>query len=297
MPTTTASLDDSLYNFILSLAIGAEVSVPRMYNYFVHAKDLRGAASKVWRSTVRGQIADAEVMSELADIVDAEMTDSKVEIALDTIGRSILLAMELEAVSPFPEIILAGQQVTNACRNKIDDLLWTDTVPGLTNISGDNATPMTFPQHISFGMEAAAQWKDNPPAGSVMRCAMHSGPFRALVNDMVTSNATIFAATFGSDNVAQVIASANNGGMKNIAGIETFVTDKIPVADASGRGNVYSLVGSEQGSAFGLAVKVGITGEVRGTEKKLARRALAYAYIGLGILRDEYALVGVTAPN
>jgi len=297
MATTLATLDQSFYQQLISAMIGNAVQTPWMYNFFVFVKDLRQFPTSTWRHTFRNNIADAIVIAELADVTDDAMTDAASEISVETVARSVLVSYEVQrggTISP-NELGLGTIQVVWAHRRKFDDLLWTDTSPGLTNESGSAATLMTFAQHVSFALEAEALWEDVDPVGSVLRCAMHPGPFRHLVNDMVTTEASIFAATFGSMNAASAVAAMGNGGMKNIAGVETFVTSKIPVADTTGKGNVYCLVGSEIGSCFGMAVKWGIDGELRPTEKQLASRVVGSARIGFGILRQDYGLEAITA--
>jgi hypothetical protein len=295
--TTTTALADSIYAVVIGSATGSALSIPMTYNYFVFAKNLEGVASNTWRSIVRDDITDAVSVAEAADVTDAAMGDEKAEISVDTIGRSVLVTYEAatSTVLGLGELAEGTRQVIMSCRRKMDSLLWTDTSPNLTNSSGDNSTPLTYAQFVSFGLEASTQWKDTAPPGSRMRVALHSGPFGVLVNDMITSEASIFAATFGSTTAGQVVNSMGNGGMKVIGNTETFVTDRIPAADTTGKGNVWALVGGETGSAFGLAFKWAPRAERRATEKKLADRMIGHARIGFGILRQEFALLGITA--
>lgn len=295
--TTTAALADSIYPVVIATATGAALSIPLTYNYFVFAKSLDGTASNTWRSIVRDDITDAVSVAEAADVTDAAMGDEKAEISVDTIGRSVLVTYEAatSTVLGLGELAEGTRQVIMACRRKIDSLLWTDASPNLTHSSGDNSTPLTYANFVSYGLEAATQWKDTAPPGSRMRVALHSGPFGVLVNDMITTQASIFAATFGSATVGQVLNAMGNGGMKVIGNTETFVTDRIPAADTTGKGNVWALVGGETGSAFGIAVKWPPRAERRMTEKKLADRLIGHARIGVGILRQDFALLGITA--
>lgn len=295
--TTITTLADSIYAAVIGSAIGAAVAIPLTYNFFVFVKGIEGDASNTWRSTSRPDITDAIAIAEAADVTDAEMTDDKVDIAVGTIARSVLVTYEASrsTILGLGEIAEGSRQTAMACRRKIDALLWTDQSPNLTNDSGDNTTLMSYAQFVSFMMEAQALVKDSAPAGSRMRAALHSGPFQHLVNDMITTEASIFAATFGSSDAGMAISSAGNGGMKNIAGIEVSVTDRIPAADTTGKGNVFALVGGETGSCFGLAVKWGVTGERRPTEKKLADRVIAHARVGVGILRQEFGLLAISA--
>jgi len=295
--TTTTTLADSINAVAIQLAVGAAIAIPLTYNFAVYTKDLGGDATNTWRSIVRPDITDAVTVAEADDVTDASMTDTPTDISVGTIARSALITWEAKAstVLGLGELVEGARQVTMACRRKIDSLLWTDQSPNLTNDSGDNSTPMTYAQFVSFGLEAQAQWKDSPPMGSRMRAFLHSGPFGVLVNDMVTSQASIFAATFGSADVGGVMAAMGNGGIKSIGGVETLITDRIPAADTSGKGNVFCLVGGETGSCFGLAVKWGVMAEQRGTEKKLADRLIAHARIGVGIIRQDYGLLAITA--
>lgn len=296
--TTLASLGDSINAVIISKALGQAVAIPLTYNFAVYVKDISGEATNTWRSTMRPDIEDAIAIAEAADVTDDEMTDEKEEISVGTIARSVLVTYEVGGATILGrggELAEGTRQVTMACRRKIDSLLWTDQSPNLENTSGDNTVGMTYAQFVSFAMEAQVQWKDNQPQGSVLRAFLHSGPFRHLVNDMITSEASIFAATFGSQNAGAALAAMGNGGMKNIAGVETLVTDRIPAADTSGKGNVFCLVGGETGSCFGLAVKWGVKPEMRPTEKKLADRMIGSARVGVGILRQEYGLQAITA--
>lgn len=295
--TTTTTLADSIYAYVIGQAIAATLAVPIGYNLFVFVKDIGMDPTSTWRSIVRDDITDAIAVAEADDVTDASMTDSKVDISVDTVARSVLVTYEASSstILGLAEIAEAARQVTMAVRRKMDTLLWTDTTPNLTNESGDNTTELTYDQFVSFALEAQTQWNDSPPPGSRMRAAIHSGPFGVLVNDMVTSQNSIFASTFGGATAGAAIAAMGSGGLKNIAGVETLVTDRIPAADTTGKGNVFCMVGGEVGSCFGLAVKWGIQGEQRTTEKKLADRYLGHARIGFGILRQELGLKAITA--
>lgn len=293
--TTTSTLQYSIAPFVFGMAVGQAVAIPLTYNWFVFAKDISAAPSAVWRSTSRPDITDAIVIAEGADVTDADMTDEKVDISTQMIARSTLITDEVQQDTFLQEIAQAGAQVSMAVRRKIDAIVMTDTVPNLTNEEGDNSTPMTYAQHVSFGLAARTLWHQNPPPGSVLRCAMHPGPFAALINDMVNSNASIFAATFGGAQVGAVLSTMSAGYIHPIAGIETVVTARMPAGDTTGKINLYALVGNETGTCLGLAVKQGVNPQLRGTEKKLASRGIASARIGAGVLRDEYGLIGITA--
>jgi hypothetical protein len=293
--TTLTTLSESVLSYIISAAIGGALTIPLTYNLISYIKDLSQDPTSTWRSIVRDDITDAVSVAEADDVTDASMTDSKVDISVSTIARSVLVTYEVANTTPFNEIVQATFQVTGAVRRKIDALMLTDTTPNLTKESGDNSTTMTYAQFVSFLMEAQAQWKDNPPLGSVLRAVLHSGPFQAMVNDMMTTQTSIFASTFGAVSAAQVLNAMGNGGMKNIAGVDTLISDRVPVADTTGKGNIFTLVGGEAGSALGIAVKWGVQGEMRATEKKLANRMIAHARIGCGVVRDDYALKAITA--
>lgn len=293
--TTTTTLADSIAPFVFGAAVGQAVRVPLTYNFLVFVKDIGTDPTNTWRSTSRPDIDDAIVVAEAGDVTDAAMTDDKVDISVQTIARSVLVTYEAQWSTFVNEIAQGGAQVSMACRRKIDALVLTDTTPNLTNEQGNNTAPMTYAQHISFAMQARAQWHQNPQPGSVLRCAMHPGPFEALVHDMVTNKNSIFAATFGSTQVGDVMASMSAGARHAIGGVETLVTNRIPAGDTTGKGNIYVLVGGETGSCLGLAVKKGVTPELRGTERKLATRGIAYASVGAGIIRDEFGMIGVTA--
>ena len=295
MTVTLAQLDQSFYQQFISTIIGMAVQIPATYNFFVAPLSLANFASATYRHTFRDEIADAVPVAELDDVPDGDITDNASDVTVQTIGRSALVSWETSmggTIAP-NELARATMKVVRAVRRKIDDLLWTDTAPGLTNEFGSDVTPMTYAQHVAFALELASQVEEEAPPGSVMRAALAKGVWRALVQDMITTEASIFAATFGSMDAAMAVGALGQV-QKSVAGVGIFVTDRI-AASGAGKANPYVYVGPEDGSAFGLAVKWPIGAEVRTTEQKLADRVVGWARIGPGILRQDYGIEGITA--
>lgn len=295
MSVTLTTLPNSFYPQFISEVIGRVVSIPVTYNFFVFVRDLRAFPSRTWRHTFRSDIPDAEPVAELANVPDGDITDNFSEISVQTVGRSAIVSWEAQrggTVDP-NELASTVVQVTDAHRRKFDSLLLTDVVPGLTNEVGSDVTPMTYAQHVANKLALTNQVEESTPPGSVMRCAMAKGAYNNMVNDMITTEASIFAATFGSMDAAMGV---NSAGMvaKPIAGVATFVTDRVPV-NGAGRSNVYCYVGTERGSCFGMAVKWGIDAGIRDTEQQLANRVVGSASIGFGILRQDYGIEAISA--
>lgn len=296
MPVTLPGLSSSSYQQFISAVIGMALQIPATYNFFVTPLDLMNFGSDTYRHLWRTLIEDAVVVAELADVPDGSYGDQQAEISVQTIGRSALVSWEVQnsgTIAP-NELARAVLQVVGALRRKIDDLLWTDTAPGLTNEFGSDVTPMSYAQHVAFMLELDSQTEQEAPMGSVMRAALAKSVWRALVDDMITQEANIFAATFGSMDAQAAVVDSLGRINKRVAGVDIFVTDRVATVGA-GRGNTYAYVGPEDGSAFGLAVKWGINAEVRDTESKLANRVVGSARIGPGILRQDFAIEAQTA--
>lgn len=296
MTVTLTSLPNSFYPFLISARIGKAIESPVGYQLFTFPKNLMEFPSATWRHTWRDNIADAEVVIELAPVPDGTIADNFTDIAVDTIGRSAQVSYEVDkggTISP-NEVARATDQCVRACRRKGDAQLFEDTTPALVNEFGDALTSMTYNNFISYQLELAAQVEQSQPAGAVMRASLHPDVWRALVADMSATQASIFAAQFGSMQHANALQQ-NGTAAKMLNGIDVWVTSRIPIADGSGRGNVFAYVGDEDESCFGHAVKWRILGEIRAPgDASLSYRVIVYARWGFGILRQDMGLKAIS---
>ena len=227
------------------------------------------------------------------------MSGSFTEISTQMVARSFLLSEQLEGASVYQELMVAVMLLVDAYRRKIDSTLWTDTSPNLTNTSGDNTETMTLSRFVQFVLEGKALWK-NTMMGTMTRMFMHPNVISQLATDLTDSNNALLGSAFGPQATGAALAQTSNQGPQGrLIGVDIFDTERIPVADVSGFGNVLCLVNNgaqgEQNSCFGLAVKRSGRAEVRGTEQKLAQRAIGSVDFGIGILRQDYGLQCITS--